>query len=83
MNHRWSGSSSNIAPCCRNNNLAKTLTKNDVDSRSIGYKKKYIEQMNCVREPLSSVQMQQKTREEIPLSAKCKSKLTVRSDNYF
>jgi hypothetical protein len=83
MNNRWSGSSSNIVPWCRNNNLSIEVTKINDNNVSITSPRKFIEQRNNAREPIISVQAQQQVIEEIPLGIKCKSNYTVRSDDYL
>jgi len=83
MNSRCLCSSFNIVPWWQNNNLSTKLMKIYDKTLPICAQKKYIEQLNYVREPIISVQAQQQAREAIPISIKCKSKYTVRSDNHF
>jgi hypothetical protein len=80
MKYICSNSSSNIVPCWRNNNLS--IRKINDNTRLICPKKNYIEQMNCVRERIISVQEQRQAREAIPPGIKCKSNYTVRYDIY-
>ncbi|CAF3446407.1 unnamed protein product [Rotaria sp. Silwood1] len=76
MNLRLFDSISNIVPWCRNNNLSTKLPKINSNILLISPQKKSIEQINCVREPIISVQEQRRTREKISSSIKCKSKYT-------
>jgi hypothetical protein len=83
MDNRCLCSSFNTVPWGRNNNLSIKRTKLYDKTLPISIQKKYIEQMQYVREPIISVQAQRQTREPIPTGIKCKSNYTVRSDNYF
>ncbi|CAF3420794.1 unnamed protein product [Rotaria sp. Silwood1] len=76
MNLRLFDSISNIVPWCRNNNLSTKLPKINSNILLLSPQKKSIEQINCVREPIISVQEQRRTREKISSSIKCKSKYT-------
>jgi hypothetical protein len=78
MNNRWLCLSSNIVPWWQNNNLSTKLTKICEKTLPICSQKKYIEQLNYVREPIISVQAQRQARETIPSSIKCKPNYTVR-----
>jgi hypothetical protein len=77
MNNSWSCSSSNINSQWRYTNPSMEINDHSV---SISLRKKFIEQMNCVRERIISVQEQRQARETIPPSIQCKSKCSVRLD---
>lgn len=83
MDNRWLCSSFNSIPWWRNNNLSTRLTPLFHKTLPICSQKKYIEQMNYIREPIISVQAQRQAREPTPSGIKCKSNYTVRADNYF
>jgi hypothetical protein len=83
MTNRCLCLSSNIVPWWRNNTLSIKHTKIYDKNLPISIQKKYIEQMQYVREPIISVQEQRQTREPIPIGIKCKSNYTVRTKNYF
>ncbi|CAF2435263.1 unnamed protein product [Rotaria sp. Silwood2] len=74
MNPRFFDSTSNIVPWCQNNNLSTRVPKINSNILLICPQKKSVEQINCVREPIISVQEQRQTREKILPSINCKSK---------